>query len=80
MFKKEVESSWDNCWALLCLEQATRNNVEDRVASLATQGRREFAGEQELDTKSFATFAHKQLPLNMQENLERICFAEEKNM
>ena len=36
------------------------NNVEEKLASLATRGRRVCAGEQELDTKSFAISAHKQ--------------------
>ena len=71
-------SNWVNSLVRLCPEQATKNIVKDKIASLATQGRREFAERQESGTRSPATCVKRQSVLNMPAKLERTAFQEVK--
>ena len=55
---------------------AARKTADVKCASLATQGRREFAEKQESGTKSPATCVKRQSVVNMPEKLEKTAFQE----
>ena len=78
-FKREVESSWVKSWEPRFQEQAAKETATDQVVSHATQETKVFAGEQELDMKSPATYVNKQFAPNMKERQGRIYSLEGKN-